>query len=306
METNYGELTNEFCRGVKAKNALHSKVIEESLEDLTEQEISKLENLLVFYKIYGSDTMENIINKYLGFVECLMEEQVNFFRNGYEYRYSKFSEVEDFYKNKTYSENNYTVGLGISQYLWRVHRMTSRFFHQFLKNIKHGGIYFEIGPGHGHFIGTAIEEGVFDSYSAIDLSKTSVEATVSYLQHSVKCNGKKYTVTREDFFEYNAGNLFDVVVMGEVLEHVEKPQMFLNKIHGIIKKDGRVFISTAINAPQPDHIYLFRTLKEVTNLIELSHFRVVDYIAENAQGFSLEKAEKKKTAIVVAFILEKK
>jgi 2-polyprenyl-3-methyl-5-hydroxy-6-metoxy-1,4-benzoquinol methylase len=153
---------------------------------------------------------------------------------------------------------------------------------------------------------TAMQQTDFHQYIAVDVSKTSVELTLHYINYSIKEHSKKYSVIHEDFFKYHNKELFDAIVMGEVLEHVENPSGFLNKIHQIASDDAHIFITTAINAPQPDHIYLFNNLNEVMELLTESNFTVLDFIAVNTNNVPIEKAEKKKIPIVVAFILKKK
>ena len=51
--------------------------------------------------------------------------------------------------------------------------------------------------------------------------------------------------------------------MGEVLEHVEQPEVFLRRIADLAKDDAYIFITTCINAPAVDHIYLWRTTDEL-------------------------------------------
>jgi 2-polyprenyl-3-methyl-5-hydroxy-6-metoxy-1,4-benzoquinol methylase len=145
----------------------------------------------------------------------------------------------------------------------------------------------------------------FSEYTAFDISKTSVELTKDFIRHSIKNCNKKYAVLHEDFFNYNNEHLFDVVVMGEVLEHVENPAAFLRRIYHVAADSAYIFISTAINAPQPDHIYLFNNLNEIFTLFEKENFTVVDYVAGNAGNLTLEKAEKRRVTIVPAFILKK-
>ena len=58
--------------------------------------------------------------------------------------------------------------------------------------------------------------------------------------------------------------------MGEVLEHVEQPEVFLRRIAELAKDDAFIFITTCINAPAVDHIYLWRTTDELEEMIEAS------------------------------------
>lgn len=52
-------------------------------------------------------------------------------------------------------------------------------------------------------------------------------------------------------------------------------------------------MSTAINAPQPDHIYHFESLEEVSEMFTKCNFGIVEQIARTANNISLEKAKKK-------------
>ena len=91
--------------------------------------------------------------------------------------------------------------------------------------------------------------------------------------------------------------------MGEVLEHVEKPLEMLEKIYELISEKGKAFITTVINAPTLDHIYLFRNIEEVLEIAKSAGFKVVDYFCSTAGDISIEKAIKKKQAINIAMIL---
>ena len=151
-----------------------------------------------------------------------------------------------------------------------------------------------------------MENTNFDSYCAIDISATSVNITREFTKYSLRGQAKKnYMVLQKDFFDFTSDDKFDAIIMGEVLEHVENPTMFLEKIHDIAKDDAFIYITTAINAPQPDHIYHFKTIEDVLKMFADSNMEVVDQIALTANKVSIEKALKKKYAIVVGFVLRK-
>ncbi len=47
-----------------------------------------------------------------------------------------------------------------------------------------------------------------------------------------------------DFVEYETGDRFDVIIMGDVLEHVSDPVLAMNKAAELMKEDGALWVST--------------------------------------------------------------
>lgn len=110
---------------------------------------------------------------------------------------------------------------------------------------------------------------------------------------------KQWAIVCEDFFSYKDDEKFDCIVMGEVLEHVEEPERMLRKIRTLLKEDGISYISTVINAPAIDHIYLFSSVDEVLHMVEKCGFVVEEYLCTTENGVPLEKALKQKRGITI-------
>lgn len=79
----------------------------------------------------------------------------------------------------------------------------------------------------------------------------------------------------------------------------------LKRIHELLNVDGKAFITTVINAPTLDHIYLFNNIEEVLNMTREAGFTIIDYECSTAGDISMEKAIKKKQAINIGMILAK-
>lgn len=93
-----------------------------------------------------------------------------------------------------------------------------------------------------------------------------------------------------------------MVLICEVLEHVEKPLEFLTKATRIMSEDSKLFITTPLYAGQRDHIYLFRTTEQVMELIQSAGLEVVGYIeVPVAKRISIEKSKRDKLTIMLGF-----
>lgn len=109
----------------------------------------------------------------------------------------------------------------------------------------------------------------------------------------------------EDFLEFDTKVKFDMIVMGEVLEHVENPEIMLKKINSLLTQTGKSYITTVINGPTIDHIYLFRTIEDVLIMMERCGLYVEDYYCTTANDIPLEKAIRKAMCINIALLLRK-
>ena len=116
----------QFIALVEQKNMFHRNYLKRNTEDITIDEIAAFDSLIAFYAAHFNCSLENLVDKYLKLVEFFFEEQMYFTKNN-RYRFSTFAEVEHFYKNTEYMDC-YTIGLGLSTYLWKTHRNVLRFF----------------------------------------------------------------------------------------------------------------------------------------------------------------------------------
>ncbi len=295
-------MVDEFIKMVSERNHFQNKLLKEW--NINENEYLEFENILKFYVAEQGYPLEFLADSY-SFINTMVMEETYFFERNKKYRFSSFEEVNQrVYQNDTYMKK-YMLGLCISDYIWIQHLEILRWFEQDIKNqseLKRNS-YLEIGPGLGQYLIKALRYGRFKDYLAVDLSPTSVDQCKKYLAYC-GIDDAGYHILQKDFFEFTTETKFDYIVMGEVLEHVERPLQMLKKIRSLLNDDGRAFIATVINAPAIDHIYLFRSKEEVLSMAQEAGFLVEDYICITAGGVSMDKAVKYKHAVNIAMILK--
>ncbi len=101
-----------------------------------------------------------------------------------------------------------------------------------------------IGLGSGLEI--ALTENSFKQMAGYDLSVNEF-LFKKFPQHSLHI--ELYTGQKQ--------NYFDAVYLIELLEHLDDPYALLQVCYGSLKKRGRIYLTTATNIPQFDHLYNF-------------------------------------------------
>lgn len=293
------DLVKIFIAKISENNMFQKKYLENWKAEDSEKE--ELNIILHYFMDELHYDMDFIIDTYLFITNMVAEETYFFLKHG-KYRNSTFEEVDKIvYSNPQYMEK-YMMGLSISDYIWISHIKMLRYFTENSRRFA-GERYLEIGPGFGQYLVRALLHCDFGKYYACDISKTSVEGSNRYLKYRNLAD--KCEVIQKDFFQFDLDYKFDCIVMGEVLEHVEQPLLMLEKIYELLRKKGKAFITTVINAPAVDHIFLFGSIEQVLDLVKDAGFVVLDYLCTTEGDVPLEKQIKKKQTINIAMILEK-
>ena len=147
--------------------------------------------------------------------------------------------------------------------------------------------YLEIGCGHGLFLLEAIKKLQLNTkYDVVDISKTSIEISRSIVNFLVK---EKIDInyTLKDIFKTNFNKKFEFITMGEVLEHVNKPEELLKKLHNLISNNGKMFLSTCVDCPTIDHVYHFKSINEIEEMIKRSGFKIIDSLTNVYNVFTI-------------------
>ncbi len=287
---------------ISEKNIFQAKALNGLLDKLTQEEKDGLAALLSFYTKQG-DTIEHLAECYLGFIQDIMEEPLYFVENR-RYRYFSSEEVNAFFYQNTGYMEYYMKGLAISTYLLESHRKCREWFCKKIRGYRSGKYWLDAGVGHGEYLQLAVRHTDYEHYLGIDISPTCVQMCREMMEQRIAKGTKSIEIKEQDFFQYD-GPVCDAVILGEILEHVEAPQAFLRKVYEITNEESFIYITTVVNCPQKDHIYLFKSVEEIEEMYEEAGFRICDRLVCPTNGYTIEKALKKQTAIITAHIIQK-
>jgi 2-polyprenyl-3-methyl-5-hydroxy-6-metoxy-1,4-benzoquinol methylase len=241
---------------------------------------------------------------YLTIAYDTLKEQVYFQKHG-KYRHSCYRDVaQDVYLNEPYMAK-YMYGLALTLYLWPRHLEIYRFFSNTLPRSTKGR-YLEVGPGHGANMMLAMQLTAYDSFHGIDISETSIKMTQSIIEYNIPKARSLCILEHLDFLSAPLpSEKYACIVMGEVLEHVEQPTHFLSKAAEIARDDAYIFVTTCINTPAIDHIYLFDSSEHVKEMIEESGLKIRNELILPYEGMSLTECMNKHLPVSVAYVLVK-
>ena len=94
-------------------------------------------------------------------------------------------------------------------------------------------------------------------------------------------------------------------MIGEVLEHVAKPPDTLQKLNHLLSSNGKVFLTTCCNCPADDHLYHFKSINEIREMLQ-NVFSIEEELSCPADPISVEEAENRMLTINYGALLKKR
>lgn len=286
------------------KNPPHTAKLRQNLNYLGDEPALLAQGFFTQYDAYL--VRENLsldfgIDCYLHMLEDMARERIRFTRNG-RYSSSSFREVEKKIYCRPEVMTYHMHGLALAQFLWFEQFERLCFFRQNLEKFAaKAKSYLEIGGGHGLYINEAINVLPSDcQFDLIDVSQSSINMARGIVYN------EKVHYHRMNVFDFSNESTYDLVTMGEVLEHVEDPLSLLKKICSLIGKNGVSFISAPVNAPMIDHIFLFNNEQEIRDLIDEAGLEIREEKKVTSEHVSEGFARKFKVPLMFAAIVQPK
>ncbi|MBF0193839.1 MAG: class I SAM-dependent methyltransferase, partial [Magnetococcales bacterium] len=251
----------------------HYNYLEKRFRNETPQMLELLEELAAKILMISGDNLRSCCEEYKILCDILLDEEIQF-RRTKRYRVTTIKEVQELVYSNNSQMQTHLRGRLLSHLWWANHFNTFHFFKEvFLPSFKSDFDLLEVGPGHGMFLSYAVSHKHCKNATAWDISKTSIAETKSTL----KSLGVKQPIDFQlrDMIIKPKGK-FDMIILSEVLEHLEEPHKALVALHGCLRPGGRLFLNVPTNSPTPDHIYLFRHPDEIIQVAQNAGFKIED------------------------------
>lgn len=248
----------------------------------------------------AGERLPEVARHYRWTCDRLREEELHFHREG-RYRLSTFAEAEaEVYGDAAYMER-YMDGLLLSQVLWANHARSCDFFlRETPRHLDPGARLLEIGPGHGLMLHLALREFGLSAATAWDLSAVSIEHTRHALE---RLDGAEAELGVRDLMSVAPGErAFELVVLSEVLEHLEDPFPAMRAVRGLLAPGGIVFVNVPVNSPSPDHLHLMESLDDARALLTETGFEIASEGAFATQDRALDRAIRQRVSVSVCMI----
>jgi len=189
------------------------------------------------------------------------------------------------YDNKEVMEGYYLDGLYLALIFWHGYSQVFNFFRkEVCTNLKTDvGRILDIGYGHGAYLLTFLSIQKDFKGIGIDISVYS-KKYADDLRNSMKLSADKATFLNLDFFKFQPNYQFDIIISCEVLEHLEKPDKFLQKCKDLMKDDAKFMISIPIKSPAEDHLQFFNTREEIDDLLIKNGFIIDSFYEEKSKN----------------------
>lgn len=310
MEKNSGgiEFLNRIVGEINEKDKLHSKKISANLNYINENYLDQLGELSSLVSAYFDKLQISpgkVAEDYLKMVNDYRREGIYFYRNG-EYRCKNQDDAFRNVYSKTEVMSYYMNALLISQVLWKHHFRLFVYFREKIKTLFAGetrpGVL-DVGPGHGFFSFLVMREfPAYEHLDIVDISETSLSMTKSIIGF----DAEKINYFNKNVFDFDESNKYDLILLGEVIEHLDKPKDILVKLSHLLTKNGLLWITTPTNSPAIDHVYLFNSKDEVIDLMSDAGLVVVDTVNFYAEDVDDETAKKNKVTDLVGLFCKRK
>jgi len=297
----------QIVRLVAAQNPLQAKRIQNFLSQQTDAQYwafaESLSGHLNRTFLKGDTARLAAAQAYNHMCLEILREQIRFRKSGI-YLHDDSSQADAAVYSQPDVMRPYILGLLLSYLFWPNHYRLFAFFQDHLAD---GPVEqaLDVGAGHGLFTAETLRHYPHSTVTVVDLSATSLELAREVFA-AFEVGPAQVRLRHDDFLAAALPEAaFDLLIMGEVLEHVSDVAAFMRRARALLKPDGRVFLTTCANCPAVDHIRHFHTVGEIQDVIRAADFKVVHEVILPAEAVPEERWQTELVTINYGAILQR-
>jgi ubiquinone/menaquinone biosynthesis C-methylase UbiE len=215
------------------------------------------------------------VQGYINLNKAILQEEMHFRETGqYAAKPEDLERVtEAVYDNEDVMNRFYLIGLYGTYFLWPHHYQILEFFRRsFLQDGPAPRHMMEWGVGHGLLALEALRQWPAALATLVDLSKFSLDFAARVL--AAGDVSRRCETRQGDVLQLEALPPAERIICSELLEHVPDPDGLLDKLRGALAPGGIAYLTGAINAAQPDHVYLFTSDDQLLQMVEAHGFTI--------------------------------
>jgi 2-polyprenyl-3-methyl-5-hydroxy-6-metoxy-1,4-benzoquinol methylase len=264
---------------IRQRDSLHFKQLKTNMRQILCDDWNLLHNVICKYFVFNKISPQKVADDYLHMITDMRHEM------GYFIAYNRYScrsqeeALEKFY-SKPEVMDYYLNALLVSYLLWQHHFKMLMFFKRGLSVLikQEEGLVLDIGSGHG--LNSYLVHQVFSDVfiDVVDINNTSLDMT------KVMLSAPNVSFYNKDIFDYKPDSKYDLIILGELLEHLDDPEKLLYHVKEMLSPAGVLWLTVPTNAPAIDHVYLFRNEQEITSMIDRCGFNILESLTLNADS----------------------
>jgi 2-polyprenyl-3-methyl-5-hydroxy-6-metoxy-1,4-benzoquinol methylase len=270
-----GELQQRLYSTLQQKYPMLSRGVQEAravAPDLVDEQFE--ECLRWAARAFGDGVIEDVAAGYAFFTLEVNRAQQAYEKDG-RYKVSTFAEANALVYQQPEYMRHYYWGVFAILFCWPHYvELMDFYLNRFVAHLG-GARLLEIAPGHGAWGLIAVMRASGMSLEGWDISPTSLEMAPKMALGAGVADRCTYRVADATKIEHDRER-FDAAVCCFMLEHLEQPGDFLKGLAPALKSGGTAFITLALTAGQPDHIFEFHRESEGILLAEAAGLEMLE------------------------------
>jgi SAM-dependent methyltransferase len=212
------------------------------------------------------------VKGYEQFALEIMRLQIDFDRTGV-YAPQTYEEANANVYQAESMGTTYLPALLLAWYLWPHHYRQLAFFKNFVREMARSGAekFYEIATGTGVYSRMALCGAQNTVGVGFDISP----ASCAFTENNVRKFGlgSRYEMRLVNVLE-DQPEPVDWLICCELMEHIPNPMDLLHILRKMLRPGGKAFLATALNAPNADHLFLYRTPDAIYEHLHEAGFHV--------------------------------